>query len=210
MNFSFRGRRGGGAQGAAPTQGDEVRSMTLWSLVNGAMPPRHGAIGPPRDLAFRRSPTNGHETTRQANVATTNQDVMTAGMLVRGVTQDMSQHGAGPASEIHFQERYGSTPQCQGRQMQLGAMLHGQPGITQAFQHQGFTKTAGFVTLGQVPDTQAHQACGTGGLPGAGALSLAGGEQTPQQQGIQGTQGGPVAGTMAMKTSGGGGQAITG
>ncbi len=81
MSFSFRSRRGGGgAQDAAPMQGNKVHSTTSWPLAYGAMPPRRGAIGPPRDLAFRRSPTDGHGTTAQATVATTNQDGLTAGI----------------------------------------------------------------------------------------------------------------------------------
>jgi hypothetical protein len=94
--------------------------------------------------------------------------------------------------------------------MQMGALFPGQPGIAQASQHQEFVGTAEFVTTGQIPVAQAHQAYGMGGAPGAGAPGPAGGAQTPQQQGIQGTQGGPVAGTMAMMTAGGGGQATIG
>ncbi len=193
-----------------PNQGNEVCSTTSWSLATAALPPRRGAIGPPRDLAFRRSPTDGHGTTGPATVGTMNQGWMMAGMPAMGITQDMSQQGAEPNLVVHFQVRDGSAPQYQGTQMQMGTLFPGQPGIAQASQHQGFVGTVGFVTLGQVPVAQAHQAHGTGGLPGAGALDPAGGAQTPQQQGMQGTWGGPVAGTMAMTTTGGGAQATIG
>jgi hypothetical protein len=123
MKFSIRGSRGGGAQDAAPTQGNKVRLTTSWSLADRVLPPRHGAIGPPRDLGFRGSPTNGHGTTGQATVATMNQDRMMAGMPARGITQDMFQHGTGPTPGVHFQARDGSAPQYQGIQMQPGAML---------------------------------------------------------------------------------------
>jgi hypothetical protein len=49
----------------------------------------------------------------------------------------------------------------------------------QASQYQGFARTAGFVTPGQGLVAQAYQAHGMGGLPGAGALGLVGGAQTP-------------------------------
>jgi hypothetical protein len=91
--------------------------------------------------------------------------------------------------------------------MQLGIVFSRQPGIAQASLYQGFAGTAGFITPGQGPEAQAHQAHGMGGLLGAGALGPAGGAQTPKQQGIQGTGGGLVAGTMAMTTAGRGGQA---
>ena len=129
---------------------------------------------------------------------------------MRGVTQDMSQHSAGPMPGVHFQARDRSAPQYQGTQMQMGAMFPGQPGIAQASQHQGFVRTVGFVKMGQVLVAQVDQAHGTEGLPGAGAPGPAGGAQTLQQQGMQETQGGPVAGTMAMMTAGGGGQATIG
>jgi hypothetical protein len=176
--------RGGGA-GHGPHPGQQGTLDNIMVIGQWGAAPRHGATGPPRDLAFRQCPTNGHGTMGQLTVATTNQDRMMAGMPTRGVTQDMSQHGAGPTLEVHFQAWDTSAPQYQGTQMQLEAMLPGQPGIAQASQHQGFARTVGFVTQGQVLDAQAHQAQGTGGLPGAGAPGLAGGAQTPQHQGMQ-------------------------
>ncbi len=144
-------------------QGDEVRLTTSWSLADGVLPPRCGTIGPPRDLVFGWSPTNGHGITGHATVATTYLDGMTAGIPMRGITKDMSQHGVGPTPGVHLQAWDGSVPQYQGTQMQQGAMLHGQLGIAQASQHQGFAGTAGFVTPGQAPNTQAHQSHGTEG-----------------------------------------------
>jgi hypothetical protein len=208
--FQLQRQARGGTQDAAPTQGNKVCLTTSWLLANGALPLRHGAIGPPRDLAFRQSPTNGHRTTRLATVATTNQGGMMAEMPTMAITQDMSPQSVGPNPVVQFQVWDESAPQYQGTQMQMGAMFPGQPGIAQASQHQGFVGTAGFVIPGQVQVTQTHQAHGTGGPPGAVALGPAGLAQTPQKQGMQGTQGGPVAGTMSMTTAGGSMQATIG
>jgi hypothetical protein len=113
MNFSFRGRHGVGAQDAAPTQGDKVHLATLWSLANRALPPPAWGHRPTKRSCVQVEP-HRWAWDNQATVTTTNQDGMTAGMPTRGVTQEMSQHGAGPMLGVHFQAWDGSAPQYQG------------------------------------------------------------------------------------------------
>jgi hypothetical protein len=182
--------------------------MTPLLLADGALPPRHGATGPPRDLAFRRSPTNGHGTTGPATVATTNQGGITAGMPAMSITQNMSQQDVGPSLVVHFQAWDGSAPQYQGTQMQIPRTTRHSigiptPGICQDCRiYNPGTRTSSSNTG---PSSTWYRGAAGSRFTGSSRR----GTDTPVALDTRDMKG-PMAGTMAMMTAGGGGQATIG